>query len=184
MEHKPYYEIVTDLGIIEIELFTQQAPHTCDNFLAYLNAGLYNNTSFFRIVTHNHPQGASSAKIEVVQGGPKFASFGHDPQRMLQPLPHESTASTGLKHLDGYLAMGRFGLTESYGGFFFCIGDQPELNYGGSRFPDGQGTAVFGRINQGRQVLERIFNCAEQTEILEHEVAIECIRPSLITAID
>ena len=171
------YEIITSLGNLEIELFVQQAPKTCENFLAYLQTGCYNSTSFFRIVTKKHPQLHSNAKIEVIQGGPKYGDNGHDPARMLFPLPHESTQQTGLKHVDGSLAMGRFSPGESYGGFFFCIGDQPELDYGGKRFGDGQGTAVFAQLRKGRSVLTRIFNCAEANEHIEKEISIQCIRP-------
>ncbi len=170
------FEIVTSLGNIEIELFTQQAPKTCENFLAYLDAGCYNSSSFYRIVTKKHPQKHSNAKIEVIQGGPKYAANGHDPKRMLFPISHESTAQTGLKHLDGCLAMGRFSAGESYGGFFLCIGDQPELDSGGKRFPDGLGTAVFAKLYKGREVLNRIFDCAETNEHIENEVSIHCIR--------
>ena len=170
------YEIITSLGKLEIELFVQQAPKTCENFLAYLEAGCYKATSFFRIVTKNHPQQHSNAKIEVIQGGPKYGDKGHDRARMLFPLTHESTQQTGLKHLDGSLAMGRFAIGESYGGFFFCVGDQPELDYGGKRFSDGQGTAVFAQLRKGRGVLTQIFNCAEMHEHIENEISIECIR--------
>ncbi|MEH6444134.1 MAG: hypothetical protein V7784_09560 [Oceanospirillaceae bacterium] len=57
---------------------------------------------------------------------------------MLQPLVDESTETTGLKHLKGSAAMGRFATNESYGGFFFCIGNQPELDAEGQRFSDGK----------------------------------------------
>lgn len=171
------FEIVTPLGSLEIELFIQQAPKTCENFLAYLDAGCYNHSSFFRIVTNNHPQKSNSPKIEVIQGGPKYGDNGHDPARMLFPLPHESTQLTGLKHLDGSLAMGRFSPGESYGGFFLCIGDQPELDSGGKRFADAQGTAVFAQLRKGREVLTRMFACAGTDEHIENEISIECIRP-------
>lgn len=172
------YEIVTSLGLLTIELFPELAPKTCENFIAYLHSGSYTNSSFFRIVCKNHPQNNSDHKIEVVQGGPKFAKEGHDPARMLHPITHENTAMTGLKHIDGSLAMGRFGVNESYGGFFFCIGDQPALDFGGKRFSDGQGTAVFAQLHSGRNTLKQIFSLAEKDEFLENEIRIQCIRPA------
>ncbi|MFT5707540.1 MAG: peptidyl-prolyl cis-trans isomerase A (cyclophilin A) [Oceanospirillaceae bacterium] len=167
-----FFELETSLGNIEIELFKDSAPKTCENFIAYLKAGYYENTSFFRIVNKSHAQQGAEVKIEVVQGGPKFSSQGHDPKRMLQPLIHESTDITGLKHLSGSIAMGRFAANESYGGFFFCIGDQPELNAGGKRFSDGKGTAVFAQLTKGKAILQQIFSCAEHNEMLEKEIVI------------
>jgi peptidyl-prolyl cis-trans isomerase A (cyclophilin A) len=52
--------------------------------------------------------------------------------------------------------MARDGPDTATGDFFICIGDQPELDFGGRRNPDGQGFAAFGRVVKGMDVLRRI----------------------------
>lgn len=158
------------MGEIKVELFTQQAPKTCANFLAYQAAGYYRQSSFFRIVLPKHPQAASVCKITVAQGGPKFDLKGHDPARMKFMLDHEPTSETGLSHRHGTLSMGRFAAGQTYGGFFLCYGDQPELDAGGRRFPDGAGAAAFGQITEGWDVFEKLMGCGEVSEFLENEV--------------
>jgi peptidyl-prolyl cis-trans isomerase A (cyclophilin A) len=63
---------------------------------------------------------------------------------------------TGLKHLDGTISMARGGPGTAASSFFFCINDQPELDYGGRRNPDGQGFAAFGRVVRGMDVVRAI----------------------------
>jgi peptidyl-prolyl cis-trans isomerase A (cyclophilin A) len=50
--------------------------------------------------------------------------------------------------------------------FFICIGDQPELDFGGRRNPDGQGFAAFGRVIQGMDVVRRIQNSPAEGQAL------------------
>ena len=70
-------------GDIIVELYGDKAPKTCANFIAYMQAGAYDNTSFFRIVTpRSEPKGSVRA-IAVVQGGPKFNVNGHVPKLSL-----------------------------------------------------------------------------------------------------
>ena len=129
----------------------------------------------FRIVTLNN-QANAEHKIEVVQGGLKFdAVKGYEPGNVLAPIRHESTEDTGIKHKDGTISMGRFAPGETYGSFFFCIGDQPELDYGGRRFPDGQGASAFGAIVNGRDILQKVFECAEESEFPKKEVLIRSV---------
>ena len=64
--------------------------------------------------------------------------------------------ATGLRHLDGTLSMARDGPDTATGDFFICIGDQPELDFGGRRHPDGQGFAAFGRVVRGMDVVRAI----------------------------
>lgn len=71
--------------------------------------------------------------------------------------------------------MARFEPGTADGSFFFCINDQPELDHGGKRYDDGLGFAVFGQIIQGRDVLELIYQKAENQEYLENEITISSI---------
>jgi peptidyl-prolyl cis-trans isomerase A (cyclophilin A) len=93
--------------------------------------------------------------ISVIQGGVQ------DPARALPPVRHETTAETGLRHEDGVISLAR---TEPGTGggsaFFICIGDQPSLDFGGMRNPDGQGFAAFGRVVRGMDVVHAIHGRA------------------------
>jgi len=165
-------EMRTDCGDMVIALYPQAAPATVENFLNYLDAGAFVGTSFFRIVNETHPQTGAAAKINVIQGGPLFDRSGHDPALQLFPLPHEPTSQTGLRHRHGALAMGRFAQGQSYGGFYISVGDQPELDAGGKRFPDGQGGAVFGQVVDGLEVIDALMAHAGENEFTDTPVAI------------
>ncbi len=160
------------LGDIVVELYDNKAPKTCTNFLAYMHASAYDNTSFFRIVTPEHEPEGSARAIAVVQGGTKFNINGHDPRLSLFPLEHEPSNETGICHEDGTISMGRFGPGQTYGGFFFCIGKQPALDFGGERFPDKLGAAPFGKVSRGMDVLYQIYNHAGDSDFLSNEIQI------------
>jgi len=72
------------------------------------------------------------------------------------PIPLERTNVTGLKNVDGALSMARSGPDTATGSFSIVIGDQPSLDFGGMRNPDGQGFAVFGRVVAGMDVVKKI----------------------------
>jgi peptidyl-prolyl cis-trans isomerase A (cyclophilin A) len=60
--------------------------------------------------------------------------------------------------------------------FFICIGDQPELDFGGKRNPDGQGFAAFGKVIRGMDVVRRIQQLPDQDQYLLDPVAIRSIK--------
>jgi peptidyl-prolyl cis-trans isomerase A (cyclophilin A) len=147
--------IETDAGVIEAVLDDQKAPLTVSNFLKYVDAGQYNGASFFRTVrTEPDNQPKVSVKINVIQAdvNPEFRrkSFG--------AIPLERTRDTGLKHVDGALSMPRNAPDSATSGFSICIGDQPEMDFGGRRNPDGQGFAVFGRVTAGMEIVRKIHD--------------------------
>ena len=167
--------IACEYGDIEVDIFNDLAPQTSKNFFDYLDTGSFIDSSFFRIVTLDN-QTNSDHKIEVVQGGLNFdVDKGYQADTVLASIEHEPTAQTGIKHKDGTISMGRFAPGETYGSFFFCIGDQPELDHGGHRFPDGHGASAFGALVEGRDVLQRVFERGEETEFLREEVKIATI---------
>jgi peptidyl-prolyl cis-trans isomerase A (cyclophilin A) len=148
---KPVHVLLhTELGDIEVEVDTARAPATAANFLSYVDRGFYDGAAFYRTVTmQNQPQ--NKVKIEVIQGG--------NPPREredLSPIPLERTSKTGLKHVDGAISMARDQPDSATSEFFICIGDQPDLDYGGKRNPDGQGFAAFGRVVKGMEVVRKI----------------------------
>ena len=67
----------------------------------------------------------------------------------------ERTCDTGLRHTDGVISMARDGPDTATHHFFICVGDLPELDFGGKRNPDGQGFAAFGRVVTGMDVVRK-----------------------------
>jgi cyclophilin family peptidyl-prolyl cis-trans isomerase len=65
----------------------------------------------------------------------RIVTLGNQADTVLASIEHEPTAQTGIKHRDGTISMGRFAPGETCGSFFFCIGDQPELDHGGHGLP-------------------------------------------------
>ena len=149
---KPVRVLVqTELGNIVIEVDAAKAPGTTANFLKYVEAGHYNGGTFHRTVKmDNQPQ--SDVKIEVIQAGvnPEVAKSG------FPPIPIERTSVTGILHKDGVVSMARGEPDSATSGWFICINDQPSLDFGGKRNPDGQGFAAFGRVVSGMDVVRKI----------------------------
>jgi peptidyl-prolyl cis-trans isomerase A (cyclophilin A) len=151
---KPVRVLVqTELGDIVLEVDQQRAPATAANFLRYVDAGHYNGGTWHRTVKmDNQPE--SPVKIEVIQAGvsAEFAKSG------FPPIALERTSVTGLAHKDGVISMARGAPDSATSGWFICINDQPSLDFGGARNPDGQGFAAFGRIIKGMDVVRKIQN--------------------------
>jgi peptidyl-prolyl cis-trans isomerase A (cyclophilin A) len=159
--------IETELGDIELELFEQQATASAGYFLADVRAGRYDGSSFFRIVTLSNQSAEKHRRIAVIQGG-----LRHEREDLAPVIPHETTAMTGLRHLKGTVSLARFAPGAVYHSFFICLRDEPALDFGGARHPDGQGFAAFGRVAEGFDVVQRIYARAEAAEYLQNEIAI------------
>jgi len=141
--------IKTSLGDITVELYSKKAPITVANFLKYVDAHLYDNTSFFRSVTlQNQPK--DSVKIEVIQGGEV------DSTKVFSAITLERTSETGIFHKNGAISMARDAPDSATCSFFICINDQPTLDFGGKRNKDGQGFAAFGKVTKGMDVVKKI----------------------------
>jgi cyclophilin family peptidyl-prolyl cis-trans isomerase len=148
---KPRVQIITELGEIEAELYYKQAPITVSNFLKYTLEGFYRDGRFFRTVTLENQQ-TNTVKIQVIQA----EADARRQRERFPPIALERTRDTGLTHLDGSLSMARSGPDTARDSFSVCIGDQPELDFGGKRNPDGQGFAAFGRVTRGMDVVRKI----------------------------
>jgi peptidyl-prolyl cis-trans isomerase A (cyclophilin A) len=141
--------INTALCGITIELFDSKAPITVANFLKYVDAHLYDSSTFFRSVTlKNQPR--DSIKIEVIQGGDV------DSIKEFAPIPLETTKQTGILHTNGTISMARGKPASATSSFFICINDQPSLDHEGMRNKDGQGFAAFGKVIEGMEVVKKI----------------------------
>jgi peptidyl-prolyl cis-trans isomerase A (cyclophilin A) len=160
--------IETDKGDIEVELDAAKAPNTVANFLKYVDGKHYDGGRFHRTVTPNN-QPDNKVKIEVIQAGVKPDKAKDD----FPPIKLERTKDTGLSHKDGTISMARDGPDTATGDFFICIGDQPELDFGGKRNPDGQGFAAFGKVTKGMDVVKKIQMSAAKEQSLEPPVTIK-----------
>lgn len=166
-DENPLVLIRTQLGDIVVELYPAKAPITVKNFLRYVDENRYVESSFYRVVTPNN-QPDKKIKIEVIQGG---IGFVESPLR-LEPIEHETTKKTGLRHRDGTISMARREPGTASSEFFICLGDQPELDFGSRRNPDGQGYAAFGQVVQGMEVVRRIQQGPEENQLLVMPVKI------------
>jgi peptidyl-prolyl cis-trans isomerase A (cyclophilin A) len=162
--------IETPLGTIEAEIDSAKAPRTAANFLAYVDRGAYTAARFHRTVrADNQPN--DSVRIGVIQAGIDTATGA----RNVAPIELEGTNITGLRHLDGTLSMARAGPHTATSAFFICIGEQPSLDFGGRRNPDGQGFAAFGRVTRGMDIVRRIQAASADAQRLTPPVPINRI---------
>lgn len=163
--------IETELGAIAADLFAGRAPLTVENFLEYVDGGWYDGGQFHRTV-HMENQPSDLVKIEVIQGGV-------NPERLelpQEPIALERTTDTGLSHCHGAISMARFAPDSATSGFFICINDQPELDFGGRRNSDGQGFAAFGQVVSGMDVVLQIQQSPARNQDLTPPIAIHRIR--------
>ena len=158
--------IQTDAGDVEVELDAAKAPNTVANFLKYVDGKFYDGGRVHRTVTpDNQPQ--NKVKIEVIQAG-----INPDKKDEFPAIKLERTKDTGLLHKDGTISMARDGPDTATSDFFICIGDQPELDFGGKRNPDGQGFAAFGKVVKGMDVVRKIQKSPADGQTLKPPVMI------------
>jgi peptidyl-prolyl cis-trans isomerase A (cyclophilin A) len=163
----PRVAIRSELGLIVVEILADKAPVTAANFLKYVDAKLYDGSVFHRTVTMDN-QPNDTVKIEVIQGG-------QVPQGVMgfPAIALERTSVTGLKHEDGTISMARSTADTASASFFFCIGPQPELDFGGKRNKDGQGFAAFGKVVAGMDVVRKIQKAPAEGQTLKPPVKIQ-----------
>jgi peptidyl-prolyl cis-trans isomerase A (cyclophilin A) len=148
---RPIVIVETEKGAIDIAVDPVHAPLSSANFLKYVDGRFYDGGSVNRAVRADNTV-RHDVEIQVIQ-------FQIDPQRRREQFPPvalERTNATGLKHVDGAVSMARNGPDTATASFSIVIGDQPEMDFGGRRNPDGQGFAVFGRVVAGMEVVRAI----------------------------
>ena len=165
--------VTTALGSFDIAVDPAVAPITVANYLAHVDRRLLDGASVYRIVTLANQAPETRHKIQVVQWG---LNLRDDEASPLPPIAHETTRQTGLRHLDGTVSMARAAPGSATGEFFICVGDQPELDYGGGRQPDGQGFAAFGRVVAGADVVRALHALGEADQRLARPVRIASVR--------
>jgi cyclophilin family peptidyl-prolyl cis-trans isomerase len=141
--HNPHVVIVTNLGEIEVELFSAEAPMHTENFMKLVNEGFYVGTTFHRIV-------------------PGFVIQGGDPKSKDSDPNNDGTGGPGYKvdaeiklpHKKGNIAAARLSdkvnpEKQSNGSqFYICLQDLPQL--------DRAGYSVFGRVVRGMDTVKKI----------------------------
>jgi peptidyl-prolyl cis-trans isomerase A (cyclophilin A) len=170
--------VQTSLGDIVLELDPARAPKTTANFLRYVDAGHYDGGTFHRTVKmDNQPE--SPVKIEVIQAG-----VNRDKAKAgFEPIALERTNATGLRHVDGCVSMARGAPDSATSGWFICINDQPSLDFGGARNPDGQGFAAFGRVVSGMDVVRTIQQAPSSSNRTTNTEAQRLTPPIAITKV-
>ena len=131
----------TNFGPIPVELDSEHAPKSVENFLSYAKDGSYNNTVFHRVINGF-----------MIQGG------GFEPGMKQKPTkaPIKNEANNGLKNMTGTLAMARTSDPHSATAqFFINVADNDFLNFK-SESPQGWGYAVFGKVTDGMDVVNKI----------------------------
>lgn len=163
----------TELGSFTIAVDEQSAPITAANFLAYVDGGYLDSATAYRIVTMANQGDDKPIKIEVVQWG--YGSSEAKPAPF-PPIPHETTEVTGLRHKNMTVSMSRFAPGSAHSEFFICIGDQPELDFGGRRNPDGLGFAAFGQVTSGEDTVRKIHARGEATDMVKTPIKFTRVR--------
>ncbi|MCK5067075.1 MAG: peptidylprolyl isomerase [Bacteroidales bacterium] len=159
--------ISTDMGNMVVEVYPHMAPVTTSNFLNHLEKGTYTNSVFYRVLRMDN-QPHNDVKIEVIQGG----LYEDDIVDAIPPIIHETTRVSGILHTDGVISMARNEPGTASTEFFICIGDQPSLDFGGIRNPDGQGFATFGKVVKGMEVVRAIQALPDDGQYLVEQVTI------------
>ena len=159
--------IRTEMGEIHVRIDLVRAPVTSANFLRYIDAGLFDSTCFYRVVRPDN-QPKDSVLIGVIQGG----RYEDEETGGFPAIPHETTEATGIRHRDGVISMARWTPGTATSEFFICVGDQPDLDYGGRRNPDGQGFAAFGKVTRGMEIVRKIHSIQAPGQYLEKPVLI------------
>lgn len=148
----------TTLGDIEIELDSEKAPITAKNFIDYVNSGYYDGLIFHRVIPHF-----------MIQGG------GADDQlKFKEPnAPIKNEAENGLKNDRGTIAMARTSAIDSATSqFFINVVDNSSLNY---KSPESFGYAVFGKVINGMDIVDKIVNVPTQRKGPHYNVPVEPI---------
>ena len=133
----------TTLGNFTVELFDKEAPVTTDNFRQYVRDGFYDGLIFHRVIPGF-----------VIQGGGMEPGMKQRPNR--PPIKNE--AANGLKNERGTLSMARTGVVDSATSqFFINVQDNANLDHRGTS-PNAFGYAVFGKVTEGMDVVDRIVS--------------------------
>ena len=152
-------KLVTTQGDIVLELDAAKAPKTVENFLQYVKAGHYKGTVFHRVIDNF-----------MIQGGGLTADLVQKPTR--PPIPLESR--NGLVNATGTVAMARTAIPDSATSqFFINLKDNTFLDAANAR--DGNGYAVFGKVVEGMDVVDKIRALPTQAKGPHQNVPVQTV---------
>jgi len=152
--------MTTTVGPMTLELDADNAPKTVENFLSYVAGGFYDDTIFHRVINNF-----------MIQGG----GFTADMQQKATQAPIENEANNGLKNQRGTIAMARTQDPHSATAqFFINVQDNDFLNHTGENM-QGWGYAVFGKVTDGDDVLDKIRAVETGSQSGHQDVPVEPI---------
>ena len=157
----PVVEIKTNQGRIVAEIYADKAPKTAANFLQYVKDGFYNGTVFHRVIDGF-----------MIQGG----GFTADMKQKSTRAPIENEANNGLKNTAGTLAMARTSDPNSATAqFFINLADNAFLDFKAPS-DSGWGYAVFGKVTQGFDIVQKIGKVPTSHDVPTTPVVIESVK--------
>ena len=155
--HAQNVRLSTSQGDIVVQLDAAKAPKTVDNFIQYVKSGHYSGTIFHRVIDGF-----------MVQGGGMTPDMREKPTRA--PIPLESR--NGLTNVRGTIAMARTSVPDSATAqFFINLKDNAFLD--AARSPDGNGYAVFGKVFEGMDVVDKIRKVQTGSKGMHQDVPVE-----------
>ncbi|UUO12029.1 peptidylprolyl isomerase [Alcaligenes faecalis] len=158
MSTSPRVQLQTNQGIILIELNAEKAPNTVANFVDYVSSGFYDGTVFHRVINNF-----------MIQGG----GFEADMKQKATNAPVKNEADNGLKNDKYTLAMARTSDPHSATAqFFINVADNDFLNFTAPT-ANGWGYAVFGRVIEGMDVVDKIKTVRTGNKGFHQDVPVE-----------
>ncbi|NYT81490.1 peptidylprolyl isomerase [Alcaligenaceae bacterium] len=169
MSTTPRVNLQTNQGAILIELDAEKAPKTVENFLTYVKEGFYDGTVFHRVINNF-----------MIQGG----GFEVGMKQKQTHAPVENEANNGLKNNRYTLAMARTADPHSATAqFFINVADNDFLNFT-SPTPNGWGYAVFGKVVEGTEIVDKIKTAKTGNKGFHQDVPAEDIVIEKATVVD
>jgi peptidyl-prolyl cis-trans isomerase B (cyclophilin B) len=153
-------KFTTSMGAMTIELDQEKAPLSTANFVKYVEKGHYNGTIFHRVIGNF-----------MIQGG----GFTKDMQQKNTDAPIKNESTNGLKNDIYTVAMARTGVRDSATSqFFINVKNNDFLNFSGEN-PQGWGYAVFGKVTEGTDIVDKIKGVATRNMGPHGDVPVEPI---------
>ncbi len=150
----------TNYGDITLELDFEKAPKSAANFKQYAEEGFYNGTIFHRVINNF-----------MIQGG----GFSEAMEQKKTRAPIENEADNGLKNVKGSIAMARtMDPHSATAQFFINVSDNDFLNFS-SKTSQGWGYAVFGKVVDGLDVVEKIKKVKTGNQGHHQDVPVESV---------
>jgi peptidyl-prolyl cis-trans isomerase A (cyclophilin A) len=166
-DEKPRVELDTSLGKITIELEPEKAPITVENFLKYVDDGFYNGTTFHRVIGPS----ADDPKGFMIQGG----GFTPDMREKAGTRPGiKNESGNGLSNKRGTIAMGLLPNRPDSATSQFYINLKDNAHLDARRGP-GSGYAVFGKVVDGMDVVDKIARVRTGDKGAHSDVPLEAV---------